>query len=93
MLIIIETILSIVNFLFELYGFGLVVYVLMSWFPGAYNTKIGLFLNKICEPYLSLFNFIPPIFNISFAPVVALMVLSLVQYGAIGFITWILNFI
>ncbi|KRN86186.1 hypothetical protein IV43_GL000663 [Ligilactobacillus acidipiscis] len=53
----------------------------MSWFPGAYETKLGEFLARICEPYLSLFNFIPPIFGISFAPWVALIALKFIENG------------
>jgi len=73
--------LSIIQGLFQLYSLAILIYVLMSWFPGAYETKLGEILAKICEPYLSLFDFIPPIFGISFAPWVALIVLELIQSG------------
>ncbi|GBG93942.1 cell division membrane protein [Ligilactobacillus salitolerans] len=73
--------LYIISGLFQLYSLAILVYVLMSWFPGAYQTSFGGFLGRICEPYLSLFNFIPPIFGISFAPWVALIVLELVERG------------
>ena len=53
----------------------------MSWFPGAYQTKLGQWLGKIVEPYLSLFNFIPPIAGLSFSPVVALIVIKPVEWG------------
>lgn len=75
--------LFIISSLFQLYSLAILVYVLMSWFPGAYETKLAEFLYKICEPYLSLFNFIPPVFGISFAPWVALLVLEFVERGLI----------
>lgn len=34
----------------------LVVYALLSWFPGGYQSSIGKIIGKICEPYLSLFD-------------------------------------
>ncbi len=74
---------SVINGLFQLYFLAILVYVLMSWFPGAYQTKLGGFLGPICEPYLSLFDFIPPIFGISFAPWVALIALGFIERGLI----------
>ncbi|NAP01576.1 YggT family protein, partial [Halomonas sp. MG34] len=44
------------------YSLALIVYIFMSWFPGARESSIGSFLTKICEPYLEQFRkFIPPI--------------------------------
>lgn len=80
---------TIINDLFWLYTTLIAVYVLMSWFPGAYNTWLGRTLAKICEPYLSLFNFIPPILGISFAPWVALIVLQFIQLGVIAIVNFI----
>ena len=59
----------------------LVIYALLSWFPGAYQTQLSQLLIKVCQPYLRLFDFIPPIAGISFAPVVALIVLQFVEKG------------
>lgn len=73
--------LSIIQGLFQLYSLAILIFVLMSWFPGAYETKLGEFLARICEPYLSLFNFIPAIFGISFAPWVALIALEFIENG------------
>ena len=70
-----------VDRIFNLYSTLILIYVLMSWFPGAYQTKLGQWLGKIVEPYLSLLNFIPPIAGLSFAPVVALIVLQPVEWG------------
>lgn len=75
-------ILTIINRLFELYSLAIVVYVLMSWFPGAQQSKFGEFLGKICDPYLGFFDrFIPPIGGVSFSPIVALIALQFIQNG------------
>ena len=74
---------AIINALFNLYTLAIVVYCLMTWFPGAIQTKFGYFLSRIVEPFLDLFHFIPPIFNIDFSPIVALFVLQFVEYGLV----------
>ncbi|HPR80615.1 MAG TPA: YggT family protein [Enterococcus sp.] len=48
-----------------IYTVLLVIYALLSWFPGGYQSSFGRFLSKICEPYLSLFDHL----NLSFGPV------------------------
>lgn len=58
-----------------LYTVLLVIYALLSWFPGGYQSSIGRFLAKVCEPYLSLFDhlnlsFGPVNFNIAFAVII-----------------------
>nr|WP_225352786.1 YggT family protein [Lentilactobacillus parafarraginis] len=68
------------NKLISIYMLAIVIYALMSWFPNAYGTAFGRFLGRIVEPFESLFNF-ASVGMISFAPVVALIVLGLVQGG------------
>ena len=58
-----------------LYSVALVVYALLSWFPGGYQSNFGRFLSKVCELYLGLFDHInlnigPMNFNIAFAIIV-----------------------
>lgn len=69
-----------------LYGFALIVYILMSWFPGARESSIGQVLTSICEPYLEQFRrFIPPLGMIDFSPIIAIIVLQFAQnYGIPG---------
>ncbi|ANK60929.1 hypothetical protein BSQ39_08865 [Loigolactobacillus backii] len=60
----------------------LMIYVLMSWFPGAYQSRLGQLMGRICEPFLNIFyRIIPSIGGISFAPWAAFIVLWLVQRG------------
>ena len=68
----------------SIYRTLLLIYFLMSWLPGAYQSKPGQILMRICEPYVGFFRqFIPPIGMISFAGLVALLSLTLVQNGVI----------
>lgn len=67
--------LSLFSKIVYLYTVLLVVYALLSWFPGGYQSSFGRLLSKICEPYLGLFDhlnlsFGPVNFNIAFAIIV-----------------------
>ena len=75
---------TIISRLFQLYQLAIVVYILMSWFPGAYNTRVGQFF----EPFLSIFRrFIPAIAGLDFSPIIALLVLQLAESGLFYLIT------
>ena len=58
----------------------MLAYILTSWVPQIKNNFIVEFLEAICEPYLKLFRkFIPPIGMLDISPVVALILLSVIQ--------------
>lgn len=42
--------------LVDVYSFMLVVYALLSWFPGAYQSRLGQVLATVVEPILSPFR-------------------------------------
>ena len=66
--------------LFDLYRIALIVYALLSWFPGAYQTKFGEFLTRIVEPYLKLFRRLPLQFaGLDFTVWVAILALNLLN--------------
>lgn len=66
----------------EIYSVLLVIYILLSWFPNAYQSKLGQVLAMICEPYLDVFRrIIPPIGMISISGIVALLALNLISSG------------
>ncbi len=69
------------NWLINAYIMVIVVWCLLSWFPNARGTRLGEIINRLVEPYIRWFNFIPPLGGISFSPVVAIIVLYLVQDG------------
>lgn len=67
---------------FTIYSYAIIVYIFMSWFPGARESSFGVFLAKICEPYLEQFRkFIPPLGMIDLSPIVAIFVLHLARVG------------
>lgn len=62
----------------DIYGFTLIIYILMSWFPGARESAFGTFLTSICAPYLEPFRrIIPPLGMIDISPIVAIIVLRI----------------
>lgn len=71
------------NWLINAYIMVIVVWCLLSWFPNARNTRLGEIVNRLVEPYMRWFDFIPPLGGVSFSPVVAIFVLYLVQDGLI----------
>lgn len=84
-------ILSLVNNLFYAYSIVLVIYALMSWLPGARESALGEFINKLARPYLDIFDrFIPSIGGISFNVIIAIFVLQFIRDGLIGILASIL---
>ena len=75
---------TLVNF----YETLIVIYILMSWFPireGSLIYDIGMVLQSLCEPYLSLFRrIIPPMGGLDFSPVIAILALNVVTRLLIG---------
>lgn len=66
----------------EYYGYAIIIYILMSWFPGARESSIGRFMGAIVEPYLEPFRrMIPPLGMIDISPIVAIFLLSFAQIG------------
>lgn len=79
---------AIINFLawviyqlIDIYILVIVIWCLLSWFPNARESRLGEIVNRLVEPYMRWFDFIPPLGGISFSPIVAIFVLYLVQYG------------
>lgn len=62
------------------YSLGMAVYIVMSWFPDAYDSKFGRLLTRIYQPYLGWFQrFIPPILGLDLSPIPAFAVIYLVE--------------
>lgn len=81
----------IVSTLLNIYAFLIVIYTLLTWIPSLLDTKPGQILARIVQPYLDLFErFIPPIAGISFAPVIALLVVYFVNNYVL---VWIANIV
>lgn len=76
------TLFLILSNVLRVYSFGLIIYIFMSWFPGARESSFGEILSKLYEPYLEPFRrFIPPLGMIDISPVVAIIVLQLAGFG------------
>ena len=72
----------VISSLLNLYTTAIVVWCILTWFPGSLNSKVGEWLTKLVGPYLDFFErVIPPLGGVSFAPVVAIMVLWFAQSG------------
>ncbi|MGN7386887.1 YggT family protein [Sporosarcina sp. SAFN-015] len=74
---IINLIFSLIIRAIDIYLILLIIYILMSWVPSTRETKFGILLGKITEPYLGFFRkFIPPLGMIDISPIVAIFVLN-----------------
>ncbi len=77
---------SIVRFLdvfIDVYILLIIAYILSSWVRIGYSSplaRVQQFLRDTCEPYLKLFRrFIPPIGPLDVSPMVAIIVLVVIQ--------------
>ncbi|MCU5745726.1 YggT family protein [Staphylococcus sp. SQ8-PEA] len=87
-----NSIFSIILILVRIYSFGMLIYFLLSWLPGARENALGQFMAKIYEPYLEPFRrIIPPIGMIDISSIVALIVLGLFQRGLATIFNMIIN--
>ena len=81
---------EIVIWLFRLvqyYEYAIVIYILMSWLPGARESGLGRFLGRIVVPYLRIFRFIPPIGMLDFSPIVAILALNFARSGLLHLVS------
>ncbi|MGF0071093.1 YggT family protein [Streptococcus orisratti] len=51
-ILILEILLKVIH----LYTYLLVIYALLSWFPGAYDSALGRFISSIVEPLIAPFR-------------------------------------
>jgi YggT family protein len=67
----------------DVYILLIIAYILTSWFQVGYGSpfyRVVQFLRDTCEPYLRLFRrFIPPLGPLDLSPMVAIVVLVLIQ--------------
>lgn len=76
---------TLINFL-QLYSLLLIVRILLSWFQTQnWAMQVMSFLSPITDPYLNLFrSIIPPLGGIDFSPILAIMLLNIVQSAIAG---------
>ncbi len=84
-----------VQALFLVYILIIFVYILVNWMfalglrppYSRFTDAVTNFLRDVCEPYLRLFRrFIPPIGMFDLTPMIAIIVLYIVQYVVVGLI-------
>ena len=79
---------SFVMRLFDFYQVLIIIWCILSWLPmpreGVLSDIVGA-LDSIVSPYINLFRrFIPPLGGIDFSPIVAIIVLQLIERFVIG---------
>ncbi|APH05334.1 YggT family protein [Bacillus weihaiensis] len=73
---------DVLSTLLRIYSYAIIIYILLSWFPGARESSFGELLGKIVEPYLEPFRkIIPPLGMIDISPIVAILTLNFAQFG------------
>ncbi|MNE04113.1 YGGT family protein [compost metagenome] len=79
----ISNIINIVDLLYNIYLWMIIIYIFMSWVPNVRESFIGELLGKLVEPYLAPFRkIIPPIMGmIDISPIIALFVLNWAVIG------------
>ena len=64
----------------QIYSIILVIYALLSWFPGAPESALGQMVHRLVEPFLSLFKKLPLQFaGLDFTVLVAIMLLNFLE--------------
>ncbi|KRL14209.1 YggT family protein [Schleiferilactobacillus perolens] len=83
-----------INYAINIYAGLIIVYALLTWIPSVFNTRLGNLVARVVEPYLNFFNrFVPPIFGISLAPLIAIVALELFGQGLIVIAQWVIRLI
>lgn len=76
----------ILNVLFSIYSFMLIVRIFSSWFPSWKNYSWMILLSRYTDPYLNIFKkFLPPIGGLDLSPLLAFFCLQIVE--------WLLNYL
>lgn len=64
----------------QIYSIILVIYALLSWFPGAPESALGQMVHRLVEPFLRLFKKLPLQFaGLDFTVLVAILLLNFLE--------------
>ena len=64
----------------DIYSLILVAFALLSWFPNAYDTQLGKFLETLCKPILEPLRCLPlQIAGLDFSVWIALILLRMIS--------------
>ncbi|CAD2078169.1 cell division protein [Jeotgalicoccus coquinae] len=83
------------NFAWPIFTWGLIIYILSSWFPALRESSFGEFLGKVYEPLLEPFRrMIPPLGGVlDLSPIILIIIFSLFQRGMNEIFRLILNLV
>jgi uncharacterized protein YggT (Ycf19 family) len=86
-----QAFINFLGMLFEIYGWLIIAYVLLSWVPNARESVVGQYLGRVVDPYLSLFRrLIPPLGGmIDISPIIAYISLKFLFIGIVSVINFI----
>ena len=77
---VVVVLLQLINWVFTLYSFAFIARALLPWFRVSYYHPVMRFLIQITEPVLApLRRYIPPMGGLDFTPMVALVILWIVE--------------
>lgn len=93
-----NTILFLINLLFEVYFWLIIVRVILSWIPPIRNPffyRFAEFVYDITEPYLGLIRKYVPVVSsgavaIDFSPFIGLILLELIKRALVQLIYWLM---
>ena len=68
----------------DFYSFLVIIWVVTSWVPQTRENRIIRAIGSITEPFLSLFRFIPPVGGFDISPMVAIIVLMMLDRMIVG---------
>ncbi|WP_261805742.1 YggT family protein [Lapidilactobacillus luobeiensis] len=71
-----------IEILLSVYSAGIVIYALMSWVPNARGSRFGQILARLVGPlFEAIERILPSIFGLSFSPIIALLIVTGVQWA------------
>jgi YggT family protein len=75
-----SAVIQLVHWIFTLYSVAIIIRVLLSWLRVSYYHPVARFFIQITEPVLApLRRYIPPMGGLDFTPMVALLILWIVE--------------
>ncbi|USS87259.1 YggT family protein [Fructilactobacillus hinvesii] len=80
------------DYLIDIYSYLIVAWALLTWLPGASQSKLGQLINRIVEPFISYFNF-ARIGMIGFGPVLAILALWFIKIGINGIANFLIGLV
>ncbi len=76
---------GIIYFIFNLYANLIFIHVILSWVPGARQSRFGLLVSSLVEPYLSVIrSFIPGMRVLDFSPIIGYLLIELAMIGVLS---------